>query len=143
MIIRDSDCVNADLQMPKFDWTVQICNIPSFLLILYFGFLDPLYFLKFLVEHRAPALTFYLGSFSNPWDLQDLLQSNTAFGLDILLVYTLGQNNFWNTLSFLKCSMYQLSFQHLWMHIIICICIYNVQEFSNILKNFQKTNITC
>ena len=135
MIIRDNDCVNADLQMPKmpkFYWT-RIAISQVFYLFSISDSWTHSTFLSFQQNIGPWPSLLYLASFSNPWDMQDLLQSNTAFGLDILLVYTLSQNNFWTTPFFFK--MYQLSFQHLWMHIVNIIMFTNLVIF---LRMFRR-----
>ena len=140
MIIRDSDCVNADL--PKFDWT-RIAISQVFYLFSISDSWTHSTFLSFQ-QNIGPRPSLFIQevfrilgtckTYCNPTQHLDLTYYQSTPLVKII---------FGTPLSFLKCSMYQLSFQHLWMHIIICICIYNVQEFSNILKNFQKTNITC
>ena len=134
MIIRDSDCVNADL--PKFDWT-RIAISQVFYLFSISDSWTHSTFLSFQQNIGPWPSLLYLGSFSNPRDMQDLLQSNTAFGLDILLVYTLSQNNFWTTPFFFK-MYYVLVIFSTFMDAYSK--YYNVQEFSNVFKNVQKTN---
>ena len=138
MIIRDNDCVNADL--PKFDWTRIAISQVFYLFSISDSWTHSTFF-SFQNIGPWPSLL-YLASFSNPWDMQDLLQSNTAFGLDILLVYTLSQNNFWTTPFFFKMYYvlrYQLSFQHLWMHIVNIIMFKNLVMF---LRIFRRQIIT-
>ena len=70
--------------------------------LFHFGFLGPHYFLQEISDTTfsrrfrriiGPSLLF-AGGFLDPWDMQDLLQSNQHFGLDIIQSKPLSQNNF-------------------------------------------------
>ena len=69
--------------------------------LFHFGFLGPHYFLQEISDTTlsrkfrriiGPSLLF-AGGFLDPWDMQDLLQSNQHFGLDIIQSKPLSQNN--------------------------------------------------
>ena len=70
--------------------------------LFHFGFFGPHYFLQEISDTTfsrrfrriiGPSLLF-TGGFSDPWEMQDLLQSIQHFELDTLTVYTPSQNNF-------------------------------------------------
>ena len=89
-IERQFDCVckcrSVNVKNAKFDWTRTAMSQVSYLF--HFGFLGPHYFLQEIsAEHRA--LTTFTRRFFRSLGNARLTAIKSAFGLDILLVYTL------------------------------------------------------